>query len=209
MAEEPAINWRMTLAFPSLVAALLMLAALALAALLPGAGPGIAWPGMAARPALAQGPPPQPEPVTAGPYALRVERTQSNLTIGFVQFSLYLTEAASGRAVPDAQVILISRHIEEENDGWSVAVNTPQRPERYDARMNLEATGEWEIRARVQSDLGLAEAVIDQITVPTVALRSSGSFVFFGAFALILGGVVYLIWSVRRNNRKRRLLQSG
>lgn len=205
MAEEPAINWRMTLALPSIVVALLLLAALSLAALLPG----IAWPGMAPRPALAQGPPSQPEPVTAGPYALRVERTQSNLTIGFVQFSLYLTEAASGQPVPDAQVILISRHIEEENDGWSVAVNTPQRPERYDARMNLESTGEWEIRARVQSDLGLAEAVIDQITVPTVALRSSGSFVFFGAFALILGGVVYLIWSVRRNNRKRRLLQSG
>lgn len=209
MAEEPAINWRMVLAylaFLSLAVAMLLWMALWL---LVWPGSGAAGLGTPPRPALAQGPPPQPEPVTAGPYALRVERTQSNLTIGFVQFSLYLTEAASGQPVPDAQVILISRHIEEDNDGWSVAVNTPQRPERYDARMNLEATGEWEIRARVQSDLGLAEAVIDHITVPTVALRSSGSFVFFGAFALILGGVVYLIWSVRRNNRKRRLLQSG
>ena len=192
----------MTLAFPSPATARWVIAWLLVALL------GMAGAGVAPLPALAQGTAPLPEPVTAGPYSLRVERTQSNLTIGFVQFSVFITEADGGEPVNDAQVILISRHIEEDNDGWSVAVNTPQRPERYDARMNLESTGEWEIRARVQSDLGLAEAVIDHITVPTVSLRSSGSFVFFGAFGLILLGVVYLIWSVRRNNRKR-LLESG
>lgn len=142
--------------------------------------------------------------VIAGPHAVRVVLVNSNLAAGFVKLALFITDANTGVAVPDAKVVILANNEEEDFEGWATALNFPSMPERYDVRMNLNSTGEWLISVDVSSSLGQGGATAMTLEVPAVRRNTDGSLVFFGVFAVMMLGIAYLFWSTRRNNRRRR-----
>jgi hypothetical protein len=147
--------------------------------------------------------------VVAGPHAVRVVLVNSNLAAGFVKMVLFVTNAETGEPVPDASVVIRSNNEEDDLEGWAIALNSPNMPERYDVRMNLDSTGEWLISVDVSSSLGQGGATAMTLEVPSFNRNTQGSLVFFGVFAVVMLGVAYLIWSTRRNNRRRRESAQG
>ncbi len=142
--------------------------------------------------------------VIAGPHAVRVVLINSNLAAGFVQMALFITDANTGEVVADARVVAKAENEEEEYEGWATAHNSPNMPERYDLRMNLGSTGDWIIKVDVTSSLGQGGATAMTLEVPSLNRYTDGSLVFFGVFALMMLAVAYIIWSTKRNNRRRR-----
>ena len=141
--------------------------------------------------------------IESGPYDIRALLVNSNLPAGFLQLSILVRNAATGEAVPDARVVLITRHPKDGHEGWATALNSPVLPEQYDARLNLDSTGEWIISVDVESPLGQAGGEITTVEVPALQRYTSGSLVFFGVFAVLVGGIAYLWWSVRRDRRRQ------
>ncbi|PKB71373.1 MAG: hypothetical protein BZY87_05830 [SAR202 cluster bacterium Io17-Chloro-G6] len=147
--------------------------------------------------------------VIAGPHSVRVVLVNSNLAAGFVQMALFITDANTGEVVGDARVVIMADNEEEEYEGWATALNSPNMPERYDVRMNLGSTGEWVINVDVSSSLGQGGATAMTLEVPALNRYTSGSLVFFGVFILMMAGIAYIWWSVKRNNRRRREAAQG
>ena len=76
--------------------------------------------------------------------------------------------------------------------------------------MNLGSTGEWTIDVDVRSSLGQGGANVLTLEVPSLKRYTDGSLVFFGVFAVMALGLGYIIWSAKRDDRRRRLAkQSG
>ncbi len=76
--------------------------------------------------------------------------------------------------------------------------------------MTLRSTGEWTIDVDVRSSLGQGGANALTLEVPAFNRSTDGSLVFFGIFAAMALGLAYIIWSAKRDNRRRRLAkQSG
>lgn len=148
--------------------------------------------------------------IIAGPYAVRVVMINSNLAAGFLQLALFITDANTGETVSDARVVLKANNEDQDYEGWGTAHNSPANPQRYDARMNLRSTGEWTIDVDVTSSLGQGGANALTLEVPALNRYTDGSLIFFGIFAAMMLGLAYIIWSAKRDNRRRRLAkQSG
>jgi hypothetical protein len=141
--------------------------------------------------------------IIAGPHAVRVVIINSNLAAGFLQMALFITDANTGETVSDARVILKANNDDQDYEGWGTAHNSPRDPRRYDARMNLGSTGDWTIDVDVTSSIGHGGANALTIEVPSLNRYTDGSLVFFGIFAAMMVGVIWLIWSVKRQNRRR------
>ena len=142
--------------------------------------------------------------VIAGPHAVRLVIVNSNLAAGFVKMVLFVTNADTGEPVADARVVIIANNEKEDFEGWATALNSPGMPERYDVRMKLNSTGEWLISVDVSSSLGQGGATAMTLEVPSFRRYTSGSLVFFGVFAVMALGVVYIFWSAKRDIRRRR-----
>lgn len=148
--------------------------------------------------------------VIAGPHAVRVVVINSNLAAGFLQLALFITDANTGETVSDARVVLKANNDDQDYEGWGTAHNSPADPQRYNARMNLGSTGEWTIDVDVRSSLGQGGANVLTLEVPALKRYTDGSLVFFGVFAVMALGLGYIIWSAKRDDRRRRLAkQSG
>lgn len=146
--------------------------------------------------------------IIAGPHAVRVVVVNQNLAAGFVKLVLFVTSAETGEPVGDAKVVVLSNHKEEDYEGWATALNSPGMPERYDVRMKLNSTGEWDISVDVFSSLGQGGAAAFTLEVPSFNRNTSGSFVFFGVFAVMMLGIAYIVWSTKRSNRRRAAAQA-
>ncbi len=148
--------------------------------------------------------------IIAGPHAVRVVVINSNLAAGFLQMALFITDADTGETVSDARVVLKANNEDQDYEGWGTAHNSPANPQRYDARMNLRSTGEWTIDVDVTSSLGQGGANALTLEVPALNRYTDGSLIFFGIFAAMMLGLGYIIWSAKRDDRRRRLAkQSG
>jgi hypothetical protein len=141
--------------------------------------------------------------IIAGPHAVRVVVINSNLAAGFLQMALFITDANTGETVSDARVILKANNDDQDYEGWGTAHNSPRDPLRYDARMNLGSTGDWVIDVDVTSSIGHGGATALTLEVPALNRYTDGSLVFFAIFAAMMVGVIWLIWSVKRQNRRR------
>ncbi|MCH7737453.1 MAG: hypothetical protein IH872_08630 [Chloroflexi bacterium] len=145
--------------------------------------------------------------IIAGPHAVRVVMVNSNLAAGFLQIALFITDASTGATVADARVVLMANNEDQDYEGWATAHNSPALPERYDVRMNLGSTGEWIIDIEVSSSLGRGGATALTLVVPALNRYTSGSLVFFAIFGVLMLGIAYIVWSAKRENRRRRLAE--
>ena len=140
---------------------------------------------------------------TAGPYDIRIAVVQSALSLGMTLFTITVLEAATEEPVPDARIVLRPRHEGGDQQGKATAHNTVHSPERYDAQVNLDAPGHWLVTVEVDSSLGLVAVAFIELEVAEARKISGGTFVFIGAFAMIMGGIAYVWWSAKRQRRRR------
>ena len=166
-------------------------------------------------PALAQAPDsadaaPGPERIdrrlTAGGYDLFVEGEASNLSLGTALFSIAVLNAATGQPIPDARVVIRTAHQGGE-EGWASALSVPERPEIYRAKMKLDNPGVWNVSVDVDGPLGQVEAEVGSVIIPEPRQYLAGTLVFAGMSVILLCGVAYVVWSIRRSQRRRQLNQ--
>ena len=145
--------------------------------------------------------------IVAGPHQVRVVLANNDLSAGFVKLVLFVTDANTGAAVPDARVVIRASNEAQDYEGWATALNSPGMPERYDVRMKLGSTGEWVINVDVSSSLGQGGAPSLTLDIPSFKRNTAGSMVFFVATAVLVLGVAYIVWSTKRTNRRREAPQ--
>ena len=138
----------------------------------------------------------------AGPYDIRVALVQSSLSLGTTLIAIYVVDEATGQPVPDARVLLRTKHEDGDAEGKATAHNTPQEPERYDAQMTLESPGSWRVTVEVDSGLGTVAVEVPPLIVGETRKISGGTFVFIGIFLVIIAGALYLWWSTQRRRRR-------
>ncbi len=139
-----------------------------------------------------------------GAHEIRVVPVNLNLGAGAAKYAVFVTDPVSGEPVGDARVVLVASNSNEGNPGWAIATNSPALPERYDVNLKLDSTGEWTISTDVSSPLGADLVDVTTLDVPSVNRLTQGTWVFFGVFGAILGGIAYVWWSARRDYRRKR-----
>lgn len=154
-------------------------------------------------PAAAQDPD-RADTLYTGDHHIRVVRGNHNLGAGSAQYSVFVTDPATGAPTADARVVMVAAHHTESNPGWAIATNSPAAPERYDVHLKLDATGQWNISVDVSSPLGADMVAVATLEVPSLNRLTQGSWVFFGMFAIIMLGIAYVWWSARRDYRRKR-----
>jgi hypothetical protein len=141
--------------------------------------------------------------VEIGPYSITVVGGASQIALGSAQYAVTPRSAADGQPVTNARVVIHTRHQEEGVSGWATALNTPETPDLYRVRLELDRPGTWDVSVEVSSPLGQVEAGITPLVIPEARQYGSGSLVFLGVTAVLLGGLVYVLWSIRRAQRQR------
>ena len=154
--------------------------------------------------ALAQRGSPEPYQVEAGPFQLVINTDPSSLSLGTVRFDVTVSSSESADPVPNAKVVIRARHETEGTEGWANALNTPSNPERYEAQMELGGPGTWLMSIDVTSSLGRVEVPIPSISVPEPRQTTAGALVFVGVLVILILGGVYLTWTIRRSQQRRR-----
>lgn len=141
--------------------------------------------------------------VTVGPYSLFVEAEASNLSLGTALISVAVLEDATGEPAPEARVVIHTRHEITGETGWASALGLPEHPEIYRARMKLDEPGPWAVNIEVDGPLGRVETRVGTVTIPEPRQYWVGSVVFGGMSVLLFCGVAYVIWTIRRTQKRR------
>lgn len=141
--------------------------------------------------------------VTVGPYSLFIEAEASNLSLGTALISIAVLDDATGEPAPDALVVIHTRHEVTGETGWASALSLPERPEIYRARMKLDHPGPWAVNIEVDGPLGRVETRVGAVTIPEPRQYWVGSVVFGGMSVLLSCGVAYVIWTIRRTQKRR------
>ena len=139
----------------------------------------------------------------AGNYSLFVEAEASNLSLGTALVSVAVLNAATGEPVPGASVEIHTLHDETGEAGWATALPVPERPEIYRARMKLEHPGAWDLSVEVNGPLGREATVVGTVTIPQPKQYWVGSVVFAGMSGVLLCGLLYVLWTIRRAQKQR------
>lgn len=140
----------------------------------------------------------------AGPYAINAAVIQSGLSLGVTLFAITVVDEATGLAIPDVKVFLSVKHEESEEEGKGAALNTPNHPERYDAKMDLTSSGLWRVTIDVESSKGRVAVQMIDLIVPSTRRITGGTYVFIGVFAVIIFGAAYVWWSAQRQRFKNQ-----
>ena len=139
---------------------------------------------------------------TAGPYEIGITTIPSNLTLGRVQFTITVLDAATRQPVSDARVRIWTAR-EGDQRRWSLALNHPATPERYQSKVTLDDPGIWNVDVEVSSPLGDVLVAAPVVEIFETRPLTGGSFVFMGVFLVLILGAVYLWRSARRQRAKR------
>lgn len=139
----------------------------------------------------------------AGNYGLFVEAEASNLSLGTALVSVAVLNAETGEPVPGASVEIHTIHDETGETGWATALPVPERPEIYRARMKLEHPGRWDLSVEVDGPLGREATAVGSVGIPQPKQYWVGSVVFAGMSAILLCGLLYVLWTIRRAQKQR------
>lgn len=145
----------------------------------------------------------------AGGYNLFVEAEASSLSLGTALVSVAVLNAATGEPVPGAGVEIHTIHDETGETGWATALPVPERPEIYRARMKLEHPGLWDLSVEVDGPLGREATVVGSVAIPQPKQYWVGSVVFAGMSGVLLCGLFYVVWSIRRAQKRRNTVNAA
>jgi hypothetical protein len=155
-------------------------------------------------PANAQETPTSQFQTTAGGYNIGVEEFVASLSVGTVQFLVTLRDEDTGQVIDDAHVLVRVKHDRSGEETSATAVNSPNTPERYRARLSLKASGTWRVWVEVDGRLGRVAVEVVPLDIPALRRYSAGTFVFMAVFMVLVSGAVYVWWSSQKALKKRK-----
>lgn len=129
----------------------------------------------------------------------------ANLVAGTAQYGLELLHTADMSAVDNAIVTVYASSIDHAGEDLkSVALPTLTNPEFYEARLDLERTGEWEIEYRIGEPVNASIFTTVEVMERnrTGDILWQGTIAFIILFLVMIGAAVLVI--MRGNRRKRR-----
>ena len=164
-------------------------------------GVGIAIPTTA----LAQdiiGPGTQQVKTITGPYTVVAEAKPLPSLLA-ASIIIQVSDTASGERVEDVRVTVFASLSGSDETGWAHAIS-PNAPGVYSATVELKTPGIWDTSLEIESPDGTpypAEGFVFEV-VPTTTNPEAG-YVFIGVAVVLAVGAAYLVWRVRRNQRRR------
>ena len=145
----------------------------------------------------------RPYYVEAGGYHIGVLSKPSGLSLGTIDYIITLNDPQTTAPIPDARVLIRAVKADGQgHKGWANALNTPGNPDRYTARVELDEPGVWKMEVEISGELGHVQVEAPSQVVPKPREAQSGGLVFIGAFAAIGLGAAYVIWTIRRTQKK-------
>ena len=161
----------------------------------------------------------QPLTLTTGPYVIMSDEVVANyrvtvhqsperVIIGTLTYAVQIRLAADDSFVDDAIVRVYGTPSEHGNRQVAPALNTPDQPEYYLGRLEVEEAGVWAIDVVVEHpEHGYANATL---AVEVFERSRGGSNLALGTTLWVLvslafiGAVAYLLHSARQTRRKIR-----
>ncbi len=151
----------------------------------------------------------RPYRAIAGPFLIGVYSNASKLSLGTVDYVVTVNEPVTEAPIGDARVRIKSVAAESGEEGWALALNTPDKPDHYTARVELKDAGVWKMSVEVSSDRGKVEIGTASQVVPKPRLSAAGGFVFIGVFIVLVLGLLYAVWTIRKAQRARDAASVG
>ncbi|MBI4340240.1 MAG: hypothetical protein HY680_09875 [Chloroflexi bacterium] len=144
-----------------------------------------------------------------GPYRVSVKTVTLEPLVNEVRFLVYVVDGATGAPVPEAQVRIRTLNQTYGDQGWAIALNTPQQPELYQANVHLEKPGLWQTAVEVSSSLGNVTVAASSLAVRETVGSSAGGYTFLVTGLILAGGGLYVTWRIRQAQRTRLLSSPG
>ena len=116
-------------------------------------------------------------------YEIEIAAGASTLSLGKVIFTVMVLDAAEGQPVPDAKVVIRVKHVSDGDEGWGLAVRTTNTPGRFDAQMNMNNPGVWNVNVEISSSLGEVSVEGPPVTVPKARSLTQRAVSFSWAFS--------------------------
>ncbi len=146
----------------------------------------------------------RPYYVETGAYHIGVLSNPSSLSLGTIDYIVTLNDPQTAEPISDAIVRIRAIKAEDNGqEGWATALNTPNSPDLYTARVELDEPGVWKMGIEITSDLGHVQIEAPSQVVPVPRKSRDGGLVFLGAFAAIGMGALYAVWAIRRSQKRR------
>ena len=140
----------------------------------------------------------------SGPYEIVVGIRPNEPLVGTIHFLVTALDAVTRETVADARVLIVAIDEDGVPTYQSLAVNTVNSPDLYEANITFEQPGKWDLRVDVRSDrLGEASFDVPLEVRPTNPTASrSGGILFVGVLLVIVGGTIYVAYTARRARRR-------
>lgn len=143
-----------------------------------------------------------------GPYTVIAE-ARPLPSLQAANIIIRVADTASGRMADDVRVTVYTSHSGSEETGWAHAIS-PNVPGVYSATVELKTPGIWDTTVEVEAPDGTpypAEGFVFEVTKPTT--NPEAGYVFIGVAVILIAGMGYLIWRIRRNHRQRTARQGN
>lgn len=126
-----------------------------------------------------------------------------NTVVGSTQYATELYRAADMSAVGDAIVTVYATPPEGERIK-SVALNTPRYPQFYEAKLDLEQAGAWNVEFRLGEPINASASTAVEVTQRnrTGSILWGGTIAFLTLFALMLFAAAMVF--ARANKRRKQ-----
>ena len=140
--------------------------------------------------------------VPAGPYTVIVE-AKPLPSLQAAQFFITVADAASGAPAGDVKVRVLASRQGAEEHGYALATKV-DTPGVFTATLIIETPGIWETDLEIESPAGdtyLTEGFDFEVIAPRSSWQAGG--VFIGVAVVLLAGGAYVVWQIRRAQRRR------
>ena len=142
--------------------------------------------------------------VPAGPYSVVVE-AKPLPSLQAAQFFITVADAASGAPAGDVKVKVIASLQGTDEYGHALATKV-DTPGVFTATLKIETPGIWETDLEIESPAGdtyLADGFDFEVIAPRGSWQAGG--VFVGVAVVLLAGGAYVVWQIRRAQRRRAI----
>lgn len=138
----------------------------------------------------------------AGPYTVTAE-AKPLPSLQAVQFFVTVADTASGNRADDVRVEIITSHQGSAETGFALTTKI-DTPGVFLATVTMETPGVWETDLLIESPAGDTygvEGFAFEVFAPTSTPEAG--FVFIGVAVVLIVGGAYLVWQIRRTQRRR------
>ncbi len=140
----------------------------------------------------------------AGPYTV-VAEAKPLPSLQAANFIIQVRDTATGALAEDLRVTVLTSLQDSKESGYALAISQ-NTPGVYSATVNLEKPGIWETTLLIEPLDGGSHG-LDGFTfeISAPSQNQAAGFVFLGVALVLAAGASYLVWQIRRNQRRRRL----